>query len=181
MNHTEQIERSASLAPARENNMTATLMRSAEIVRFKNEDDAIITKAMTILLRRISRSGIELGSPATVKNFLTLKLAQQEREVFGVLWLDVKNRLIAYDEMFFGTLTHTSVYPREMVKTALKFNSASAILFHNHPSGSPEPSPADHSLTRTTKQALALVDVRVLDHIIVGGTETYSFAEHGVC
>ena len=106
-------------------------------------------------------------------------LASRAYESFAVLFLDVKNRLIATEELFRGTLTHTSVYPREVVKAALAHNAASIIIAHNHPSGEPEPSAADHTLTLALKQALNLVDVRVLDHFVVAGRQIYSFAEHG--
>jgi DNA repair protein RadC len=123
--------------------------------------------------------GISLNSPQAVKKYLQLLLGGKPYEAFAVLFLDVKNRLIACEELFRGTLTHTSVYPREIVKEALTHNAASVILAHNHPSGSSEPSAADHSLTQALKQALALIDVRVLDHFVVGGKNVYSFAEHG--
>lgn len=123
--------------------------------------------------------GIALNSPQAVTKYLLLLLGAKPYESFAVLFLDVKNRLIACEEMFRGTLTHTSVYPREIVKEALAHNAASVILAHNHPSGSPEPSGADHNLTQTLKQALALIDVRVLDHFVVGNKKVYSFAEHG--
>ena len=97
-----------------------------------------------------------------------------------MLFLDVRNKLIECNEMFRGTLLHTSVYPREIVKAALGNNAASVILAHNHPSGTVDPSNADKTLTRSLKQALGLVDIRVLDHIIVAGSRTFSFAEHGI-
>ncbi len=125
------------------------------------------------------QAGITLGSPQAVKQYLQLLLGGRAYESFAVLFLDVKNRLIACDELFRGTLTHASVYPREVVKAALAHNAAGILLAHNHPSGAPDPSPADHALTQALKQALALVDVRVLDHFIVAGTHVYSFAEHG--
>jgi DNA repair protein RadC len=125
------------------------------------------------------RAGEVLSSPQAVKQYLQLLLARKPYESFAVLFLDVKNRLIAAEELFRGTLMHTSVYPREVVKAALARNAASLILAHNHPSGSPDPSAADHSLTAALKQALALVDVRVLDHFVVAGRHVYSFAEHG--
>lgn len=143
-------------------------------------DDQIIAHSLQILSSRMKKPGAALGAPEAVKAFLTLKLAEKESEVFAVLFLDVKNRLIAYDPMFNGTLTHASVYPREIVKTVLTHNAASVIFSHNHPSGTAEPSQSDITLTHALKQALALVDVRVLDHIIVGGENTYSFAEHGI-
>lgn len=123
--------------------------------------------------------GIALNSPQAVTRYLLLLLGGKAYESFAVLFLDVKNRLIACEELFRGTLTHTSVYPREIVKEALAHNAASIILAHNHPSGSPEPSAADHSLTQALKHALALIDVRVLDHFVVGNKKVYSFAEHG--
>jgi DNA repair protein RadC len=125
------------------------------------------------------RTGELLSSPQAVKQYLRLLLAQKPYESFTVLFLDVKNRLIAVEELFRGTLTHTSVYPREVVKTALGHNAAGIVLAHNHPSGTPEPSSADRTLTTALKQALALVDVRVLDHFVVAASSVYSFAEHG--
>ncbi len=126
------------------------------------------------------QAGVTLSSPQAVKQYLQLLLGNKPYESFAVLFLDVKNRLIASDELFRGTLTHTSVYPREVVKASLSHNAASIILAHNHPSGNPEPSAADQTLTSALKQALGLVDVRVLDHFIVAGSQIYSFAEHGL-
>lgn len=125
------------------------------------------------------RTGVTLSSPQAVKQYLQLLVGSRPHETFAVLFLDVRNRLIASEVLFRGTLTHTSVYPREVVKAALGHNAASVILAHNHPSGTPDPSPADHSLTQAMKQALALVDVRVLDHFVVAGKNIHSFAEHG--
>ncbi|TCS38630.1 DNA replication and repair protein RadC [Paucimonas lemoignei] len=125
------------------------------------------------------KAGTTLSSPQAVRYYLQLLLATKAYEAFVVLFLDVKNRLLASEELFRGTLTHTSVYPREIVKAALAHNAESVIFAHNHPSGTPEPSAADHSLTQALKQALALVDVRVLDHFIVAGHQVHSFAEHG--
>jgi DNA repair protein RadC len=125
------------------------------------------------------QSGETLGSPDIVKHYLRLRLARKPHESFYVLFLDVKNRLLACEEMFRGTLTHTSVYPREVVKAALGHNAAGVMLAHNHPSGSPEPSEADLILTRSLMQALALIDVRILDHFVVAGPHVHSFAEHG--
>ena len=119
-------------------------------------------------------------SPQAVKHYLQLHLAGKKHEVFAVLWLDAQNRLITMDEVFRGTLTQTSVYPREIVKLALHHNAAAVVLAHNHPSGSVQPSRADEALTHTLKTALALVDVRVLDHVIVGAGATLSMAETGL-
>ena len=120
-------------------------------------------------------------SPGKVRDWLRLKLASRGNEVFMALWLDAQNRLLKADELFSGTLTQTSVYPREVVKAALANNAAAVILAHNHPSGIAEPSRADEMLTRSLKEALALVDVKVLDHFIVAGnTPPLSFAERGL-
>ncbi|UCV02577.1 RadC family protein [Dechloromonas denitrificans] len=121
------------------------------------------------------------SSPGKVRDWLRLKLATRPNEVFMALWLDAQNRLLKADELFTGTLTQTSVYPREVVKTALSHNAAAVILAHNHPSGVAEPSRADEMLTRVLKEALAMVDVKVLDHFIVAGnTPPLSFAERGL-
>jgi DNA repair protein RadC len=125
------------------------------------------------------QTGEAFGSPDLVKRYLRIKLGGQRHESFVVLFLDVKNRLIADRELFRGTLTQTSVYPREVVVEALTRNAASVILAHNHPSGLPEPSEADLRLTQALVQALGLVDIRVLDHFIVAGPLIHSFAEHG--
>ena len=119
-------------------------------------------------------------SPQQVRDFLVLKLGNLTREVFFVLFVDTQNRLIASEELFSGTLTQTSVYPREVLKRALHHNAASIIFAHNHPSGIARQSSADELLTKQLKQALALVDVRVLDHFIVAGNNTLSFAERGL-
>jgi DNA repair protein RadC len=120
-----------------------------------------------------------LSSPESVKQFLKLAIGSKQYESFNVLFLDVKNRLIKSEELFKGTLSHASVYPREIIKAALAHNAASVILAHNHPSGSPEPSQADLTLTQTLKTALDLVDIRLLDHFIVTNSQVYSMAEHG--
>ena len=119
-------------------------------------------------------------SPQQVRDYLVLKLGSLTREIFLVLFLDTQNHLVATEEMFAGTLTQTSVYPREVVKRALHHNAASVIFAHNHPSGIAQQSQADEMLTKQLKQALALVDVRVLDHFIVAGNNTLSFLERGL-
>lgn len=121
-----------------------------------------------------------LSSPKQVRNYLCLKLGALPREVFVVLFLDAQNRVLAQEELFAGTLTQTSVYPREVVKRVLHHNAAAVIFAHNHPSGIAQQSQADELLTTALKQALALVDVRVLDHFIVAGNSTLSFAERGL-
>ncbi len=121
-----------------------------------------------------------LTSPKQVRDYLCLKLGNLTREVFFVLFLDAQNRVVTTEEMFSGTLTQTSVYPREVVKRALHHNAASVIFAHNHPSGIAQQSQADELITRQLKEALALVDVRVLDHFIVAGNTTLSFVERGL-
>ena len=121
-----------------------------------------------------------LSSPQQVRDYLCLKLGSLTREVFMVLFLDAQNRIIVTEELFTGTLTQTSVYPREVVKRALHHNTASVIFAHNHPSGVAEQSKADEMITAELKKALALVDVRVLDHFIVAGNQTLSFSERGL-
>jgi len=127
------------------------------------------------------RQGMAFASPGAVRDYLRLHLAGLEHEVFFALWLDAQNRLIAAEELFRGTLTQTSVYPREVVKRALRHNAAAVVLAHNHPSGVAEPSRADELLTSELKQVLALVEVRVLDHFIVAQqSPPLSFAERGL-
>ena len=129
--------------------------------------------------KRVNYEVGALTSPDVVKDFLTLKLAQEEREHFVVLYLNTQHELLFWEILFSGTLDGASVYPREVVRQALKHNAKALIFAHNHPSGNPEPSCADKTLTSKLKECCALFDMNVLDHIIVGGMETYSFAEHG--
>lgn len=121
-----------------------------------------------------------LISPVAVRLYLQLLFAEEDREVFVALFLSAQNRLLAAEKLFFGTLTQTSVYPREVVKRALALNAGAVIFAHNHPSGVPEPSRADELLTRTLREALSYVDVRVLDHFVIGGPKAVSFAERGM-
>lgn len=132
------------------------------------------------VLREESGERSALGSPGAVRDYLRLVLGSRDREVFLALWLDAQHRVLGAEELFTGTLTQTSVYPREVVKAALRANAAAVILAHNHPSGVAEPSHADELLTRTLKSALALVDIQVLDHFIVAGARMLSFAERGL-
>ena len=140
--------------------------------------DEVLRAARRVLGQRVRR-GCALNSPQMVRDFLRIKLAALEHEVFAVLMLDAQHRLIEYQEMFRGTVTQTSVYPREVVKESLARNAVAVILAHCHPSGVAQPSKADELLTRTLKEALSLVDVQVLDHFIVAGDEVLSFAESG--
>ena len=141
--------------------------------------DQILEAARQAIEHKMQR-GASFTSPAAVKEYLCAKLAGYEHEVFAVLFLDSQHRLIEYAEMFRGTIDSASVYPRELVKEALRLNAAAVIVSHNHPSGNPEPSAADQALTQRFKESLALVDVRTLDHVIVAGSSTTSFAERGL-
>ncbi len=141
--------------------------------------DEVLQAAQEVLLARV-RGGDVLGSPQAVRDFLRVKLGTLAHEMFAVVHLDSQNRVIDYVEMFRGTVSQTSVYPREVVRESMMRNSAALLLVHNHPSGSTQPSKADEMLTQTLKTALALVDVRVLDHLIVAGNDVLSMAERGL-
>jgi len=141
--------------------------------------DEVLQQARRVLSHRVRR-GATMSSPQAVKDYLRVQIGVLEHEVFCVLFLDTQHRIIALKQMFRGTVTQTSVYPREVVKESLALNAAALILAHNHPSGAAEPSRADEFLTQTLKSALALVDVRVLDHLIVAGADCESFAERGL-
>jgi DNA repair protein RadC len=156
------LEQSRGLGPAK----AAQLKASVELARR--------------MLAEEVRHGDVLASPEAVRDYLRLSLAALPHETFVVLFLDSQHRLIAADELFRGTLAQTSVYPREVVKAALAHNAAAVILAHNHPSGVAEPSRADELLTQALKQALALVDIRTLDHFVVAGHRVVSFAERGL-
>lgn len=167
--------------------MTTTTARSEDAAPYLTErdaiqqagEDAVIAEALAILDRRCGR-GATMDSPNAVKQYLTLRAASHDREVFGCLWLDSQNRILACEDLFFGTLTQTSVYPRELVRRAMALNAAAVIMTHNHPSGVPQPSRADEALTHTLKSALSMVDVRVLDHIITAAGQAQSMAELGL-
>lgn len=151
------------------------LLQSSEIPQLR----AIIELARRCLAEELSARSC-LSSPAAVRDYLRLHFGAHEHEAFVCLYLDAQHRVIGFEELFRGTLTQTSVYPREVVKAALRSNAAAIIFAHNHPSGVAEPSQADELLTRSLKDALALVDVKVLDHFIVAGTSVLSFAERGL-
>jgi DNA repair protein RadC len=123
---------------------------------------------------------VTMNAPQVVKDYLALKLGAQEREVFAAIFLDSQHQALEYRELFFGTLTQTSVHPREIVKAALLLNAGAVIVAHNHPSGIPEPSRADEVLTQTLKATLATVDVKLLDHFVIGAGKAVSFAERGL-
>ena len=143
-----------------------------------------INSALQLLFEELQRQNLHatvaaFTAPDIVKNYLTLSLALEEREHFHVLFLNNQHKLLLDDRLFSGTIDGASVYPREVVKRALQCNAAAVILAHNHPSGICVPSEADKGITDKLKQALSTIDIRILDHIIVGHMETYSFAEHG--
>lgn len=140
---------------------------------------AVLELARRAMAQQLKQREV-FSSPGAVKHYLQLHLAAREHEVFAVLFLDAQNRLLAMEELFRGTLTQTSVYPREVVLRSLKHGAAAVVLAHNHPSGTVQPSRADEALTQTLKAALALVDVRVLDHVIVAQGEALSMAEKGL-
>ena len=139
-----------------------------------------VKRALLLLETHLREPGTSFTSLGTVSDWLRLRMARLEREVFMVLWLDNQHRLLAYETLFTGSINRTEVHPREIVKSALKHNAAAVVLAHCHPSGHAEPSDADRNITRRIQAALALVGVRVLDHCIVGGMTVYSFAEHGL-
>ena len=148
--------------------------------RYRPADaDQILEAARQVIEQKMQR-GAEFTSPVVVKDYLRAKLAGFEHEVFAVLFLDTRHRLIDYVEMFPGTIDAAEVHPREVVKLVLRLNAAAVIVSHNHPSGNPEPSAADKAMTAQLRQGLALVDVRTLDHVIVAGSRTTSFAERGL-
>jgi DNA repair protein RadC len=139
----------------------------------------VIAASRQLMTRRVRR-GAPLDSPSAVRDFLTTKLGALEHEVFAVLLLDTRHRLIEYVELFRGTIDGASVHPREVVKLALARNAAAIILAHPHPSGIAEPSAADELITQRLKEALGLVDIRVLDHLIIAGGEAVSLCERGL-
>ena len=141
---------------------------------------AAVSELARRALREDLRAGDALTTPGAVRDYLRLTLAARPHEVFVCLFLDAQHRALRIDELFRGTLTQTSVYPREVVKAALAANAAAVIFAHNHPSGVAQPSQADELLTRQLREALALVEVRVLDHFIIAGNQALSFAERGL-
>ena len=149
--------------------------------KIDTSDDAIIESALTILEKKLRyrTDSPSLTSPQASKDYVKLQLSRYEHEVFACLWMDNRNRVINFNKLFRGTIDGASVYPREVVKAALKHNAAAVIFAHNHPSGVAEPSHADEQITKRLKDALALIDVRVLDHLVVG-EEVISFAERGL-
>ena len=169
---------SAAEAPVSATGQELLIRAAADRLRTATPAE-VIAAARRALSRRIRR-GVTLDSPRAVRDFLALKLGALEYELFAVLLLDARHRLIDYVELFRGTVDRSSVHPREVVKLALDRNAAALVLAHPHPSGATEPSQADELITRRLKEALALIDVRVLDHLIVAGGEVISFSERGL-
>lgn len=157
-----QLETTKGLGPAKRAQFAAAIELARRALQEKLKENAALT------------------SPGAVRDFLRLKLAARKEEAFVCMWLDAQHRVIDVEEAFSGTLTQTSVYPREIVKSALRHNAAAVIFAHNHPSGVAQPSQSDELLTRNLKEALALVEVKVLDHFIVAGHQAISFAERGL-
>jgi DNA repair protein RadC len=173
----ELLERSGGLAG---------LLRSRDGLRISGmgpAKHALLAAVLEVARRCLAeelKTGPALATPASVRDYLRLAVGAREHEVFLCLWLDSQHRVIECEELFRGTLGQTSVYPREIVKAALRRNAAAVIFAHNHPSGVAQPSRADELLTRNLKEALALVEVRVLDHFVVAGNQCLSFAERGL-
>ncbi|HFU1223292.1 TPA: DNA repair protein RadC [Citrobacter amalonaticus] len=142
-------------------------------------EQQIIREALTLLERQLCEPGASFTSSHAVRDWLRLQLASLEREEFIALFLDNQHCLIAHETLFTGTINHTQVHPREVVKAALKHNAAAIIIAHCHPSGLAEPSLADRQITEHLRQALELMEIRLLDHLVVGGMEAVSFAERG--
>jgi DNA repair protein RadC len=147
-------------------------------IRRQFSADEVVSFAMEIVAQRFER-GACMNSPEATQRYLTLQLAGCPNEVFGCLFVDSQHRLIQNEELFRGTIDTTAVYPRVVAQRALQLNAAAVILYHNHPSGVPEPSAADRHITTQLTQTLKLIDVRVLDHLVVAGTTAVSFAERG--
>jgi DNA repair protein RadC len=150
------------------------------VVEKSKSDDETIRLALNILYGRLQKVGAALSSPSSVKDYLRLQMATLEHEEFFIIYLNTQHQVIKCESLFRGTVNQTSVYPREVVKRALAVNSSAVMFAHNHPSGVAEPSQSDQLLTDALKQALNLVDVRVLDHFIVAGQDCMSFAERGL-
>ena len=154
-------------------------VRESDTGRYRPAAESeVLNHAAELLAPRVL--GQILSSPRDAQDFLRTRLARLEHEVFAVLYLDNRHRVLAFEELFRGTLNGTAVYPREVVKRSLALNCAALILVHNHPSGNPEPSTADEVLTQRLKEALSVVDVRVLDHLVVGREGVVSFSERGL-
>lgn len=161
-------------------NIPAKAARKPRDIRAAYSEDQILQAAMKIMESRMRGPGYVIESPSAMREYLRTRMNGLQHEEFGVLYMDAQHALIGVENLFRGTLTQTSVFPREVIKSALAHNAAAVAFFHNHPSGSLEPSRADEMLTTQLKTALSMVDVRVLDHIIVSHSGSMSFAERGL-
>ena len=154
-------------------------LESLSDISIQNED-WIVQQAIVLLERRVFKAGPRLERPAAVRDYLRLKLVAEPNEIFVVVFMNSMHDVLAVEPMFHGTINATSVYPRVVLQRALQLNAAAVIFAHQHPSGTTEPSNADRLLTEQLKTALALIDVRVLDHFVIGQGAPYSFAESGL-
>ena len=154
-------------------------LESLSDISVQNED-WIVQQAIVLLERRVFKAGPRLERPAAVRDYLRLKLVAEPNEIFVVVFMNSMHDVLAVEPMFHGTINATSVYPRVVLQRALQLNAAAVIFAHQHPSGTTEPSNADRLLTEQLKTALALIDVRVLDHFVIGQGAPYSFAESGI-
>ena len=157
---------------------TALYLRDERETYHRATEDEVLNAALNAINARLA-PGTPIETPDQAHDFIKLRLAPYPHEVFGVLWLDSRHNVIAFDELFRGSLCGAAVFPREVVKSALNHNAAACILCHNHPSGACGPSEADKTVTRKINDALSLIEVRTLDHLIVG-EQIYSFSEHGL-
>jgi DNA repair protein RadC len=166
------------MAMANGNDSVRTLyVREFNLFREATPEETLLAARQAIAKR--FRRGVTLNSPGLVREYLRVSFATLEHEVFCVLLLDARHRLLSFQQMFRGTIDGAAVFPREVVKEVLKYNAAAVIFAHNHPSGLAEPSVADGAITRRLREALALIDVQVLDHLVVAGTSFVSMAERG--
>jgi DNA repair protein RadC len=160
--------------------LNSLLIRDHHLTAVRPATDEEVINAARACLANKMRRGASLASPSAVRDYLVLRFGALEHEVFSVIYLDSRHRVIECQNLFRGTIDAASVHPREVVKEALRRNAAACILAHNHPSGVAEPSAADELITRKIREALGLVDIRVLDHVVVAGGGTVSFAERGL-
>lgn len=172
------VQHVTAVMPTVRKRITAKQLR--EQIAYYGSESAVVNAAMEILAAQMTQRGAALNSPQAVRDYLRLNLSTLEYEAFWGVYLDAQNRVIGAEELFRGTLTQTSVFPREVVKRALQHNAAAMIFAHNHPSGVAEPSRADETLTQTLKHTLGLIDVKALDHFIIGQSVAMSFAERGL-
>jgi len=161
------------------NNETNAVYNAGALAQ-KTEECAIVLHALEIIRGRLLKTGFNASCPADVTNYVRLQVADLEHEVFGVLFMNNQNCLIDSENMFRGTIDSASVYPREVAKRALELNAASIIVYHNHPSGNCDPSDSDKKITKRLSSAMELIDVRLLDHILIGGMNDMSFANKGL-